>query len=115
MIETLKNKPLTVLIDGGSTHNFINQYVVNKFELSVWHNKKFQVMVANKERIECAGICQPVLTMHIHGCLITTDYYILNMAACLFVLRVQWLATLGLIQIDYFQFTMLLNKNKTQY
>lgn len=45
----LKNKDLTVLIDKGSTHNFIEQTMVTKFSLPVETGKKFQVMVANKE------------------------------------------------------------------
>ena len=43
----LKNKIITVLIDGGSTHNFIDQSIAMKFYLLVIQNKKFQVMVAN--------------------------------------------------------------------
>ncbi|KAL6311434.1 hypothetical protein AAG906_035879 [Vitis piasezkii] len=66
----LKNKDLTVLIDGGSTHNFIDQTV-----------KKLQVIVANQERIECMGQC-PGLMLTIQGIPVTTDYYILPVAAC---------------------------------
>ena len=43
----LKNKSVMVLIDGGSTHNFIDQTIVSKFGLPVIQDKKFQVMVAN--------------------------------------------------------------------
>ncbi|KAL5556185.1 hypothetical protein UlMin_038421, partial [Ulmus minor] len=72
----LKNKNVTVLIDGGSTHNFIDQAIVSKFGLPVIRDKKFEVMVANREKIECAGqSCG--LTLTIQGYSITTDYYIL--------------------------------------
>ena len=43
----LKNKNVTVLIDGGNTHNFIDLAIVSKFGLPVIQDKKFQVMVAN--------------------------------------------------------------------
>lgn len=36
-----KNKNLKVLIDGSSTHNFIDQAIVSKFELPVIQDKKF--------------------------------------------------------------------------
>ncbi|KAJ0077271.1 hypothetical protein Patl1_35304 [Pistacia atlantica] len=62
----LKNKHVTVLIEGGSTHNFIDQAVVSKFELPIIQDKKFQVMVANREKIECAGQCR-ALTLTIQG------------------------------------------------
>ena len=57
MLEKLQNNEVTVLIDGGSTHNFINQNVVSKFGLHVVKDKTFQVMVANREKIDCAGRC----------------------------------------------------------
>lgn len=53
----LKNKNITALIDGGSTHNFIDQAIVTKYGLPVIRDKKFQLMVANREKIECAGQC----------------------------------------------------------
>ena len=62
----LKNKNVTVLIDGGSTHNFIDQAIVSKFGLPVIQDKKFQVMVANWEKIECVGQCW-ALTLTIQG------------------------------------------------
>lgn len=43
----LKNKNRTVLIDGGSTHNFTDQVIVTKYGLHVTRYKKFQVMLAN--------------------------------------------------------------------
>lgn len=51
----LKNKDVIVLIDGDSTHNFIDQSIVSKFSLPVTKDKKFQVMVANHEKIDCVG------------------------------------------------------------
>ncbi|KAH7536709.1 hypothetical protein FEM48_Zijuj03G0015100 [Ziziphus jujuba var. spinosa] len=94
-----------LLIDGRSTHNFIDQAVVTKYGLPVEKSKKFHVMVANKERIECVGLCH-ALTMKIQGCLVTTDYYMLPMAAFPIVLDVQWLVTLGSIETDYAPLTM---------
>lgn len=42
-----KNKDVTVLIDGGNIHNFIDQAIVSKFRLLVVRDKKFQAIVAN--------------------------------------------------------------------
>jgi hypothetical protein len=83
----LKNKNVTVLIDGGSTHNFIDQALVSRFGLPVTQGKQLQVMVANREKIECAGQCHD-LTLIIQGLPVTTDYYILPVAACQLVLGV---------------------------
>ena len=101
----LKNKNVMVLIDGGSTHNFIDHTIVSKFGLPVIRDKKFEVMVANREKIECTRQCRG-LTLTIQGYSITADYYILPVAACQLVLGVQWLETLGPIEMDYKQLTM---------
>lgn len=45
---TIQNRPVTILIDGGNTYNFIDQSVVTKLGLTVTPNKVFQVMVANR-------------------------------------------------------------------
>jgi len=46
---------VTVLIDGGSTHNFIDQSTATKLGLLVIHGKTIHVTVGNKEIIECTG------------------------------------------------------------
>jgi hypothetical protein len=75
----LQNKSLIVLIDGGSTHNFIDQAIATRFGLPIVKDKKLQVVVANRERVECAGCCQGI-RLSIQGITITTDYYVLSMA-----------------------------------
>lgn len=101
----LKNKDVMVLIDCGSTHNFIDQTIVFKFGLPVIGDKKFQVMVANREKIDCIGQCQ-ALTLTVQGHSVAADYYVLPVAACQLVFKVQWLETLSPIKIDYNKLTM---------
>jgi len=96
----LKNKKVILFIDGGSTHNFINEAIVSKLALPVKREKKFQVMVANREKIDCVGQCR-ALTINIEGYPIIIDFYILPVATCQLVLGVQWLQTLGPIEINY--------------
>ncbi|KAL5763876.1 hypothetical protein ACOSQ2_016470 [Xanthoceras sorbifolium] len=57
MVGRIKNKEVTVLVDGGSTLNFIDQTVAQKLSLSVVRDRSFQVMVGNCEKIECVGRC----------------------------------------------------------
>lgn len=70
--------------------------------------------MANKERIECAGLCCGLM-MIIQRCPVVADYYVLPVAAFPLVLGVQWLATLGPIKIDYAQLTMTFNIHGTPY
>ena len=55
VVGKLKNKNVFILIDESSTHNFIDQAIVTKYGLPVIQNQKFQVTVANQEKIECIG------------------------------------------------------------
>jgi hypothetical protein len=105
VIGKVGNKEVTVLIDGGSTHNFIDQAVVTKLALPVIRDKVFRVTVGNKEIIECTGRCMGLL-LTIQGLPIRADFYVLPVAACQAVLGVQWLETLGPIEIDYKQLSM---------
>jgi hypothetical protein len=101
----LQNKSLIMLIDGGSTHNFIDQAIATRFGLLIVRDRKLQVVVANRERVECAGHCQGI-RLSIQVITITTDYYVLPVAACQVVLGMQWLETLGPVETDYKQLTI---------
>jgi hypothetical protein len=87
VMRRLRSKEVIVLIDGGSTHNFIDQSIVNKYELLVVPNRKFQVTVSNKEKIDYIRLC-PSLTIMIQGQIVTVSYFILPVTACPVVLRV---------------------------
>jgi len=105
VIGQLKNKKVMLLIDGGSTHNFIDEAIISKLALPINREKKFQVMVANREKIDCVGQCR-ALIINIEGYPVIIDFYILPVATCQLVLGVQWLQTLGPVEMDYKQLTM---------
>jgi hypothetical protein len=71
VIGKVRNKELIVLIDGGSTYNFIEQFVVTKFGLQVVRGKTIQVTVGNKAIIECTRCCMrlslSIQRLHIHN------------------------------------------------
>jgi hypothetical protein len=94
-----------VLIDGGSTHNFIDQSMVTKLGLQVVCGKTFKVTVGNKEVIECTGRCLG-LSLSLQGITIRADFFVLPVAACQAVFGVQWLETLGPIETDYKKLSM---------
>lgn len=75
----MKNRHFTVLIDGGSTHNFIDHAIVTRFGLPMEKNRKLQVMVANQDHIEYLGECK-ALMLQIQGCPIIVDFFILPLS-----------------------------------
>ncbi|KAD2805542.1 hypothetical protein E3N88_38919 [Mikania micrantha] len=49
------NTDVVVLIDGGSTHNFLEQALVDRFGLQVDTGVRLDVVVANREKLTCVG------------------------------------------------------------
>lgn len=64
VVGTLRNRPLILLIDSGSSHNFIDNDVISQFGLPVENSSWLQVMEANKDPIDCVGQCK-ALTLNI--------------------------------------------------
>ncbi|GJY69458.1 transposon ty3-G gag-pol polyprotein [Tanacetum coccineum] len=101
----IKNKEVVVLIDGGRTYNFIDQALADRFGLVVETDTPFQVVGGNREHVTCTGRMHN-LTIVIQGYVVSTDFFVLLVAACPIVLGVQWLKTLGLVEMDYEQITI---------
>ena len=82
-----------VLIDSGSTHNFISNRLANKLRLPVIPTETFPVRVANGERLTCQGRYDKV-QVELQG----TEFYLtlfsLPLSGLDLVLDVQWLEML---------------------
>jgi len=101
----INNKGVVVLVDGGSTHNFIDQALVGRLGLVMERDTPFKVVVANREQVSCAGRVRG-LSITVQGYTITVDFFVLPVAACPVVLGVQWHKTLGPVEIDYDKLTI---------
>ena len=51
---------VSILVDGGSTHNFIQSRIVSSLQLPITDSTKFGVMVGNGETLTCEGMCAVV-------------------------------------------------------
>ena len=96
----IKKKKVIVLIDSGSTHNFIHYKVAKKLNCFLYPAPECQVMVANGGTINCSGKC--------HNIKLTMGEYVLNspmlsipMGGADVVLGVQWLQSLGTIAFNF--------------
>ena len=49
-----------ILVDGGSTHNFLQSRIVSLLNLQVSTKRPFDVMVGNREVLKCEGLCAAV-------------------------------------------------------
>lgn len=114
IIGTIQNTRLTILIDGGSTHNFIEDRLVKFMGLQTVHSNQFKVMVGNDEQLNCDQMYSSIplvlntTTFHI-------DFYILPISGADVVLGVPWLTILGPILTDYAKSTMSLHIMDNKY
>jgi len=96
----IKKKKLIVLIDSGSTHNFIHCKIAKELNCFLYLAPECQVMVASGDTINCFGKC--------HNIKLSMGEYVLNspmlsipMGGDDVVLGVQWLQSLGTIAFNF--------------
>ncbi|KAF8394165.1 hypothetical protein HHK36_020371 [Tetracentron sinense] len=102
---TLKNRPVNVLIDSGSTHNFIHPSLAKQCRLSSHKDKNFKVMVADDNFITSLGTCSGV-SLYLQEYPFDADFFLLAISGCDVVLGAQWFRSLGVISWDFSQLIM---------
>ena len=88
-----------VLVDGGSTHNFIQSRIFFYVEFA-YKNKHFEVMVGKGKTLKCEGMCA-FFPIQIEKKVFLIIFYILPIQGTNVVLGVRWLQLLGPIVLDY--------------
>ncbi|XP_075650145.1 uncharacterized protein LOC142620705 [Castanea sativa] len=89
-----------ILLDTGSSHNFLDSGLVRTLQLVVDTTKILEVRVANGDLIRIKGECRDLL-IQMQGKDFLVDLHVLNLRGCDVVLGTQWLSTLGLISWDF--------------
>ena len=97
--------PICVLVDGGSTHNFIQKQVAHALGLAQSPTTPLKVLVGSGEELACVSVC-PAVDLSIQGHSFHVDLYVLDMGGSDVVLGAQWLKQLGPILMDYQALTM---------
>ena len=57
VVRVLRKTNITILLDNGSTHNFIDPFLVLKLWLPIVKDNHFQVTVANRTKLNCDRVC----------------------------------------------------------
>ena len=94
-----------MLIDSGSTHNFIDQVVARKLKCVTRVITGVQVTIANGDTLQSYEVCK-LTKWEAQGLVQFTDFLVLLLKRCDLVLGVQWLSTLGPIIWDFGQLSM---------
>nr|GMC60966.1 retrotransposon-related protein [Ipomoea batatas] len=108
----IKGSSCLVLIDSGSTHNFINPAIVERLQLPTKSIKPFQVYIGNGDTLGCQHVC-PGVEVCMQGLTFAVDLHVLRIVGPDVVLGVQWLQSLGSVTHDYSKMTMEFHMGST--
>ncbi|KAJ0085655.1 hypothetical protein Patl1_07500 [Pistacia atlantica] len=96
---------VVVLINNGSTHNFISDKVAALLRLPLVPTKPFNVRVANGQPLKCQGRFDNIHIL-LQGIPFSITFYSLPLTGLDLVLGVQWLEQLGSVVCDWKKMTM---------
>ena len=94
------NATLHILIDSGSTHNFLDISVAKKLHCELRKIPPLPVAIANGQQLDCNIMCKD-FSWSLIGQEFTADMLLVPLGSCEMVLGVQWLSTLGPILWDF--------------
>lgn len=95
------NHQVIILIDSGSTLNFLDAKLVVIIGSQTKGQDAIKVRVANGQEIVSPGNSRDV-NIKMQGSIFQVDLYILPLASCDVVLGIQWLCILGPFLWDFF-------------
>ncbi|XP_026377993.1 uncharacterized protein LOC113272361 [Papaver somniferum] len=107
-----KARPLTILRDSRSTHNFLHPSIAKHCGFAVSSSDPvLHVTVGNGGYLNTNGPC--TFPTRLQGTIFYIDFYLLEISGCDVVLGIQWLRTLGEIIWDFEKLTMQFSINGT--
>jgi hypothetical protein len=96
----IKKKKVIVLIDSGSTHNFIHYKLAKAMNFFVYPAPEFQVMIVVGGTSNCSGKCNKInLTMGEY--VMNSPMISIPMCGVEVVLGIKWLQSLGIVAFNF--------------
>jgi hypothetical protein len=114
LIGYIKHQKVIILVDSGSTHNFIHRHIAQETHCYIHDVNNFQIMIPNGGSMKCGGRCENV-RLQIGDYHLKSHKFAIDMGGCDIVLGVDWLRTLGPILMDFKEFTMQFYQEVHQY
>jgi hypothetical protein len=105
LISYIKHRKVIILVDSGSTHNFIHRRIAQETHCYIHAVNNFQIMIANGGSMKCGGRCENV-HLQIGDYNLKSHMFAIDMGGCDIVLGAEWLRTLGPILMDFQNLTM---------
>ncbi|KAL5844465.1 hypothetical protein ACOSQ3_010519 [Xanthoceras sorbifolium] len=94
------NSKVSLLVDSGSSHNFISVNTVKKLGMKEVVIEAFDVKVANGERLKCEEVHRNV-KMNVLGVRIVAELHVLALAGLDVVLGSAWLKSIGEVVTNF--------------
>jgi hypothetical protein len=110
----IKHRQVVVLIDSGSTHNFIHRRIIDEIHCFVFHVSNFQILIANGGTMKCGGCCEN-FKLQMSDYHLKTHMFSISMGGCDIFLRVEWIRTLGPIIMVYQELYMSFTQDAHPY
>jgi hypothetical protein len=104
----LQGQKVSVLIDGGASHNFIDSALVKRRHIPTVEFEGFRVEVAGGNTMPCDRYI-PGLSLTLGRYDLAQDFYVMDLPDTNVILGVQWLSTLGPITTNYKTMEMSFN------
>jgi hypothetical protein len=90
----IKGKNITILVDSGSTHNFVDINLARQLNLFVYPVRNLVVTTTDGQQIKGLGRCHKV-SVQIQNLELQSGYYALPLSGMDMVLGAEWLMQLG--------------------
>ncbi|KAJ8629431.1 hypothetical protein MRB53_022754 [Persea americana] len=110
----VKKQKVVILIDTGSTNNFLNQEVVKRAGVEIVATDPLTVFVADGTKMTSSAACKG-FKWEMQGVVFQTDMRVLELKGCDMVLGIQWLATLGPVKWDFKNLSMDFTLNNRRH
>jgi len=100
-----KKKPLHILIDSRSAHNFLDEDVAKKLGCPITHIPTLSVAVADGARVTINSIIKQ-FSWSLHNTEFSSEMLLIPLGCCDVVLGIEWLRTLGDITWNFDRLSM---------
>jgi hypothetical protein len=114
LIGYIKHRKVIILVDSGSTHNFIHRRIAQETNRYIRAVNNFQIMITNGGSMKCGGRCENVC-LQIGEYHLKSHMFAIDMGGCDIVLCAEWIKTLGPILMDFKELTMQFDQEDHQY
>ncbi|XP_042029888.1 uncharacterized protein LOC121776789 [Salvia splendens] len=110
VVGTIGKTTMGILIDTGSTHNFLHPRVAKELQLALTPIRPFPVYVDNGASLICSHIARRT-KLFVHGVDFLIDLHIMEIHSPDIVLGMDWLESLGKISADFVGKTLEFSRN----